>query len=449
VRKLPQVLTLFDLSVLSSASMGPAYSLASTMGPMVAAAGTYTPLSLVVLTAIMLCVAVAFARLSRRWPNAGSSYSWIRNAFGSRVGAYGAWLLILSNFFATMSIAIPAGTYTLDLIAPYLAQQPIWDAGVGALWILGSSALLYAGLRPTALVTAIALAAEMAVLGITAVLAATRHHPVPLHAPGSIGAVGFIGAITLGIWMTDGWEVSASTSEEARNERSPGRGGLMGLLLTSTILCACMWAYLPLGTPRGFTQHQADAMTYVATLLGGSAWRYAIIATVLISTCATLWTTLLYLSRSLFAMGRDRVLPTVLGTLDRRNEPLVSLIVVGISVTVAELLTGFSETAAYQLTMVLNISSVFLGLLFAFSAAAAVRAFWRDRGRDRITGVIVPALGLLALLAVLIATVAFADRRLQMYALGGTLLGIPFAAWRGWAARFHPLGGTLPTPSSS
>lgn len=428
--------------------MGPAYSLASTMGPMVAAAGAYTPLSLVVLTAIMLCIAVAFARLCRRWPNAGSSYSWIRNAFGSRVGAYGAWLLILSNFFATMSIAIPAGTYTLDLISPQLAQQPTWDAGVGALWILGSSALLYAGLRPTALVTAAALAGEIAVLGITAVLAATRLHPVPTHAPSGVGAAGFIGAITLGIWMTDGWEVSASTSEEARNRRSPGRGGLVGLLLTSTILCACMWAYLPLGSTAGFTRHQADAMTYIATLLGGSAWRYTIIATVLISTCATLWTTLLYLSRSIFAMGRDGVLPSVLGTLDHRNEPLVSLIVVGTCVTVAELLTGFSETAAYQLTTVLNISSVFLGLLFAFSAAAAVCAFWKDRGRDRITGVIVPAVGLLALLAVLIATVAFADRRLQMYALGGTLLGIPFAAWRGWAARLDALGGSLPTPTS-
>ncbi|GAC1356354.1 MAG: hypothetical protein NVSMB31_17000 [Vulcanimicrobiaceae bacterium] len=345
-----------------------------------------------------------------------------------------------------MSIAIPAGTYTLDLIAPQHAQQPLWDAGVGALWILGSALLLYAGLKPTALVTAAALAAEMGVLGITAVLAALRHHPVVGHAPSSagVGAVGFIGAITLGIWMTDGWEVSASTSEEARNQQSPGRGGLIGLLLTSTILCACMLAYLPLGTTAGFTQHQADAMTYVATLLGGSAWRYAIILTVLISTCATLWTTLLYLSRSIFAMGRDGVLPTFLGRLNRRNEPLAALVLVATGVTVAELVTGLSETAAYQLTLVLNISSVFLGLLFAFSAAAAVCAFWGDRGRDRITGVIVPTLGLFALLAVLIATVAFADRRLQLYALGGTLLGIPFALWRGWVSRLHNFGRITP-----
>src|ERR1700722_16310222 len=99
---LPRVLRTFDISVLASASMGPAYSLASTMGLVVVAAGFAAPWAFLALSAIMMCIAVAFAHLSRVSPNAGSSYSWIRMEFGGRVGAYGAWLLILSNFFATM-----------------------------------------------------------------------------------------------------------------------------------------------------------------------------------------------------------------------------------------------------------------------------------------------------------------------------------------------------------
>ena len=66
-------------------------------------------------------------------------------AFGNYVGAYGAWLLILSNFFATMTIAVPAGSYTLELIAPKLANDPLWIAGVGAIWIVASTVLLYVG----------------------------------------------------------------------------------------------------------------------------------------------------------------------------------------------------------------------------------------------------------------------------------------------------------------
>ena len=163
-QRLPKVLRFFDVSVLASASMGPAYSLASTMGPVVAAAGAFAPLALTSLSAIMLCIAVSFAMLSRVAPNAGSSYSWIRMEFGRWIGAYGAWLLILSNFFATMAIAVPAGSYTLELIAPKLAQEPHWVAGVGAIWIVASTILLYVGLRPTAIVTFVALAFEMLVL---------------------------------------------------------------------------------------------------------------------------------------------------------------------------------------------------------------------------------------------------------------------------------------------
>lgn len=436
-RQLPRVLKFFDISVLSSASMGPAYSLASTMGPIVAAAGTFAPLSLLCVSAIMLCIAIAFAQLTRVAPNAGSSYSWIRMAFGSHAGAYGAWLLIISNFFATMATAVPAGIYTLDLLAPARAQNPVWDAAVGAAWIVASVILLYAGVRPTAFVTLLALALELGVLAASAVAAVLLPHHAAVQQSAvhdvralKVSLFGFVSAMTLGVWMSDGWEVSASTSEEVNDDaRAAGRAGITGLLVTTAILVIAMTAYLHLGSAAGFAANQADAMRYVADLLGNGLWRSAIITTVLISTASTLWTTILYLSRSTYAMGRDGVLPRLLGTLDVRSEPLWSLAIVGLLATACELLTGFSPTAADALTAVLNASSVFLGLLFIFSAAAAVRLFWTER-RARLAGVVVPAMGCLALLAVVGATVAFEQRSLQYYAIGGVCLGVPFAAWR-------------------
>ena len=62
----------------------------------------------------------------------------------------------------------------------------------------------------------------------------------------------------------------------------------------------------------------------------------------MISTLSTLWTTILYLSRSVFAMGRDRVLPRPLGKLNQRNEPLLALIAVAVLTAICELVTGFS-----------------------------------------------------------------------------------------------------------
>jgi len=420
--------------------MGPAYSLASTMGPVVAAAGMAAPLALTSLSAIMLCIAISFAMLSRVAPSAGSSYSWIRMSFGRFVGAYGAWLLLISNFFSTMAIAVPAGSYTLELVAPQLAQDPHWVAGVGAIWILASTALLYAGLTPTAMVTFVALLFELLVLVAAAIAALLVPHasgPALDAARGAAhgGAIpltfaGFVTAMTLGVWMSDGWEVSASTSEEvATDAAASGRGGIVGLIVTTVILVGCMTAYLHLGTPRGFAENAADSLDYVGRLLGGPWWRLAIVAAVMISTLSTLWTTILYLSRSVYAMGRDRVLPRPLAKLDKRNEPFLALVTVAVLTAICQLVTGYSPSANAQLTIVVTASSVFLGLLFVLSALATVRRFFADRAAV-VPGVIVPAVGALALLGVIAATVLFQDRTTQYYAWAGVLLGILFALWR-------------------
>jgi len=444
------VLRFFDVSVLSSASMAPAYSLASTMGPMIVAAGTFAPLSLLSVSAIMLCIAIGYAQLSRIAPNAGSSYSWIRMAFGAYAGAYGAWLLILSNVFATLATAVPAGIYTLDLLAPGRALNPVWDAAVGAAWIAGSALLLYAGVRPTAIVTAGALALEIGVLAAAAIFAWLSPHAAAAHPAASsdvkalaFSGFGFIYAMTLGVWMSDGWELSAATSEEvAKDPTASGRGGITGLLVTTATLAVAMFAFDRLGTLGGFKENEADAMRYVADLLGAPIWRPVILTTVLVSTSSALWTTLLYLSRSIFAMGRDRVLPRAVGTLDAREEPFWSLVATAFLVIGLELLTGLSPSAHAQLDFVVNGSSLFLGLLFAATAAAAVRIFWAQPA-FRWTGVVIPGIGLVALMVVLGATVIFEDRTSQLYAAGGIVIGVPLALWRGWASS-KPAAGEPP-----
>jgi amino acid transporter len=431
--RLPRVLGLFDVSVLASAAMGPAYSLATTMGPMVAAAGSYATLALALLAAIMLCVASAFARLSRVAPDAGSSYSWSNAAFGPTVGAYAAWLLLLSNYFATMTTALPAATYTLELFSPALALSPLWDAIVGALWILASTMLLYFGLRPTALTTAAFLIAELVVVAASAVAALIVHpvpeHVVPVALPNPF--LGIVTAMVLGIWMTDGWEVSAAASEEAAGPaETAGRGGIFGLLATTAILLIAMAAYLHAGTVAGFSAHQTDAMAYVADRLGGPVWRITIVATVLVSTAATLWTTVLYLSRSVYAMGRDGVLPHAAGRLDARGLPTNSLVLVFGCVTAFTLLTGFWPTAASVLDLVLNGTAVFLGALFCLSALAAIKLLAGKPGQPALQAIYVPAFGAFALAAIVAIDIAQSDATTRLVEVAGLALGVPFALVR-------------------
>jgi amino acid transporter len=413
------------------------------MGPMVAQAGAQAPLALALLSAIMLCIAVGFARLSRVRPNAGSSYSWIGQAFGTHVGAYAAWVLILSNYFATMATAVPAGTYTLDLFAPALAASPLGNAIVGVVWILASGFMLSFGLRPTALITTLFFAAEMVVLTASSIASGFFAHapPVEVHPPIVGGLGGLVGAMVLGIWMSDGWEISASTSEETTgSRRTPGAGGIAGLLVTTAILLVAMIAYLHAAPVSGFVAHQTDALSYVSERLGGGAWHVVIVATVLVSTSAALWTTMVYLSRSVFAMGRDGVIFPSLGALDARGVPLAAVIAVTVPVALFTLLTGLFAKAADALNFILNGSSVFLGVLFIGSALAAAWTF-RDEPSERWSGVVIPVLGAAGLLAILVLSIIQADAVTRWFQLGALALGIPFALWRGGHGSKVPLGG--------
>ncbi len=439
-RSLPRVLGLFDVSVLASAAMGPAYSLATTMGPMVAAAGAFATTSLALMAAIMLCIAVSFSQLSRTRPNAGTSFSWTTTAFGSVIGTYAAWLLLLSNYFATMTTALPAASYTLELVAPGLATSPVWDAGIGLLWIVASTALLYFGLRPTALTTAIFLVLELVVVAASGI-AALVVHPPPEHLTAThpvlpSPTVGIMTAMVLAIWMIDGWEVSAAASEEAKGpSRTAGRGGVLGLVVTTVVLLLAMSAYARIGSIAGFAANQTDAMAYVADRLGGPVWHVTIVATVLVSTAATLWTTIMYLSRSVYAMSRDGVLPRACGRLDRRALPTNALLLVFAVVASFTVLTGFWPTAASILNLVLDGTSVFLGAMFCIAALAALKLLGAERGASPFLTRVVPAAGASSLGIVVLINVVQSDVTTRWVEIGGLLLGLPFAVWRGRAMK--------------
>ncbi|TAM62401.1 APC family permease [bacterium] len=440
-RALKRVLSLRDLAVIGSASMAPAYSLAATLGLMVAAAGYDAPLALLMLCVPMTLVAFAFGHLVRAHPSAGSSYAWIRMAFGRGVGSYGAWTLLCANFFATMATAWPAATYTLALLAPERTPSAFVVGLVAMVWIVAASALLYAGARPTAEVSAAMLAAEFAVLG--ALVVAILLHPsvAPAHAVlrsfHHTGFAGVLGAAVLSIWVVDGWEASAASSEERLGaSREPGLAGVTALAVTAVALALFATVALRLGTVDGYAKHSADAMEYVAQQLGGGLWLRVVAATVLVSSAASLFTTMLYLSRSAFAMARDGVLPRRLAHVHPRlGTPDGAILGMLIVTVISTGLAGLSPSVNVALNAIVDASSVFLGALFVLSALACAAVFApHARGLQRLRTVTLPLLGALWLGAIVVYGVVGADGVQRWIAASGLILGVPFALLRRGAA---------------
>ncbi len=434
-RRLVPVLALRDLVVVAAASMGPAFSLATTMGAMVAAAGRWTWLALLAVTVLMAMIAAGYERLGERMRDAGSSYAWVRAAFGPAAGAYAAWVLLVANVFAVLATALPAATYTLDVLAPARAGDAPMTAAVACAWIAGASLLLWYGLRPTALLAAALLAAELVVLAGAAVAAVAHPHAgaVAFAAPAALDGAGFVAAIVLGVWMIDGWEVCASTAEEARGPSSaPGIGGLAGLALTAAVLLLAIAAFDRVGSATGFAAHPEDALAYVGGLLGGG-WPPVLAVTVLVSLAASLQTTLVYLTRSVYAMGRDGLLPSALGTLDRRAEPAVSIAAIALLSAAFALATGFSSSARDAFGLALRGTAWFLGALFVLSAGAAVHVFAADPSR-RWSGAVLPGTAAAVLAAVLLMSLRGDDLSTRGFILIAAIIGLPLAVWRGRSA---------------
>ncbi len=424
--------------------MAPAYSIASTFGLMVAAAGPGAVLSLVVLTIPIVFIAVAFHRLCEDRSDAGSTYAWSRLAFGYRPGAFAAWIVVLSYFFAAVAAVVPAGIYTLELLAHVglLPAALVNNAGAVALagssWVVVASALLIGGVRPTARASGLFLGLEVAALLLFAGLALTHPpapHTPPLHllTVGSRGMAGFLAAMVLSIWVTDGWEVSTYTSEEnAGTSRQPGLSGLVGLILTVVIVLACMVAYQRVSDLAGIANHAADTLAFVANQLGGG-WRTTVmVMTVLVSTAATLWTTQLGISRGVFSMARDAVFPRALSAVHPSyGTPHLSILAVNAGVMVVTLLTGFMPSANAALQEVVNASSIFLGLTFILTGLSCVVHFRRQGYRwTDLTRVVLPAAGTLAISVLLVVNFRSQSREDQYIALGGILAGVLFAALR-------------------
>src|SRR5271156_2901020 len=75
----------------------PAYSMAATLGLIVAVVGVHSPGTLIVSFLPMLCIAVAFRELNKADPDCGTTFTWTARAFGPRTGWMGGWGVIAAD----------------------------------------------------------------------------------------------------------------------------------------------------------------------------------------------------------------------------------------------------------------------------------------------------------------------------------------------------------------
>jgi amino acid transporter len=455
-RELDRCFRLRELVPLSVSSVGPMFSVAATGGVMAAQAGWWTLPTLAALAVPFVISSFVFRLMNRHFPHAGASYHWSARIVGRGVSRYQAWVLIVAYFFSIPPIAIPAGSYTLALVAPGYRAPAVVHVALTLFWIMFAAVPLLLGARPTARITQVFFGIEMLSLAAFGTLGLVNWHrlSVPVHfgAPpvGGILIVAVVAATVL-----DGWEIDSFAAEESRRPRSQsGMGGIVGAL-GALLFYAVLYPLLLGETPLRLLAGSTDPLALWAhRLVPGDPW--AILVPILASTAGGLWLTGFILTRALYAMGRERLVPGSFAKLSRRRVPYVAVLAslgLAAGVCAAQLLVS---SLGSVFAMVLTTAGFFL--LAEFFLDAVTAAVFLTVGHKRLPDVqlqphghpwlLVGSLGASAMMGSLLVAFFVVGPHVLGSGIDETLvallgLGFAFAWWtkRRAVAPEDPVGG--------
>jgi amino acid transporter len=378
------VLTGLDTVVMAIAGSAPAYSLAATTVALSATAGLIGPAALLWCAIPMLGIAWAFNYLGRIDVNAGASYSWVGRALHPSLGFLAGWSVVASATIFMVIGSLPAGQYTLSLFSDSASQNTTLCIAVGALWFLAMAGLVTLGARITAHAQWIMTGIELVILMVFGIAALIHSHHVTTFSWSWIwgwghfgGSAGFAAAALIAAFYFWGWDVTANLSEETSNSRkNSGYGGLIGV-----VAVFALFEMVTIAVNLVESQHDiANSGTPVLVVLGNSVWSGAggkiLVVAVMLSTIATLETTLIQVTRSLFAMGRDRTIPAAFGKSHPRwQTPWVAILAV-VVVSLAMFVAANNITSVnHILTHGFNAIGLQIAFYYSLAGLAVVVAY--------------------------------------------------------------------------
>jgi Amino acid transporters len=331
--------------VIGIASTAPAYSLAATLGFVVAVGGmgAHAPAIMIVSFIPMVLIAAAYNYMNKADPDCGTSFTWVTRAMGPRLGWLTGWAIVAADVVVMATLAYIAGVYTFKLFGMEAAANSLLDVSiVAAVWIAVMTWICYVGIELSARIQYVLLTAEIVVLGLFSVVALAHvyigHQGTPIEAswfsPFSLpgGWSSLVDGVLLGVFIYWGWDSGVCVNEESRDAANgPGRAAVMStiiLVLIYVIVAAAAQSYA--GTI--FLKHNADdVLSTLGTNVFGSPLDKLLIIAVLTSASASTQTTILPTARTTLSMARFGAIPKVFGRIHPRYlTPDVSTITMGV-----------------------------------------------------------------------------------------------------------------------
>ncbi|MEU8968344.1 amino acid permease [Streptomyces monashensis] len=444
-------LGMFSSVAMGLASTGPAYSLAATLGVIVAGVGLQAPIVTMLAFIPMLLVAYAFRELNASNADCGTTFTWATRAFGPRAGWMGGWGLIVANVIVMANLAQIAAAYGFRLVGLHgLADDRLWTTVAGIVWIAVLTVICYVGIEFSAAVQRWLLCLEVVVLIVFAVVALVRVYTAPPATAIHVSASWFnpfevpsvkalTSGILAGVFIYWGWDTAFSVNEETVDSAHiPGRAAVMStvlLLIMYGLVSTSVQAFAGVGTSGiglGNTDNSDDVLSGLGEAVFGSHGTGLLLSRLLIlmvltSALASAETTILPLARTVFSMAVHKAVPSRFARIHRRFlTPTWGTLGMGaVSIALFVLLSSFSRNVLAD-----SIDSVGLAIAFQYGVTGFA-CLWYHRkvlarsARDLVFKGVLPGLGglMMALLFLYAAFVVYADPEYGTTAVDLPLIG--------------------------
>ena len=331
--------------VVGVASTAPAYSLAASLGFIVASggallAGVKAPGVVLLAFVPMYLIAVAYQELNKAEADCGTTFTWASRAFGPVTGWMGGWGIIVADVIVMANLAQIAGSYSFtflgDLGIPGIADlssNVVWSTVAGILWIAVMTYICYRGIEISARIQYVLLSIEVLVLIMFAVFALVRVYSGTAESYSITPTLDWFNPFTLdfgtvlapalltGIFIYWGWDSAVSINEETADpQKTPGRAAVIStllLLVTYALVAVAAVAFAGVGTEGiglGNETNADDVFSAIGPeLFGDSVIGHVLMlllsASILTSASASTQTTILPTARTTLSMAVYKAVP--------------------------------------------------------------------------------------------------------------------------------------------
>src|SRR5215470_9801667 len=170
-------LGLVSTTIIATASVAPAYSIAATLVFVVAVVGLQAPIITVLAFVPMLLTSIGYSEMNKADPDCGTTFTWATRAFGPKTGWAGGWAIVAADVIVMASLAQVASQYVFfEFNANGIGANPTssWVLLGGIIWIVLMTAICYVGIEVSANFQKILLSIELIMLLVLSITALIR-----------------------------------------------------------------------------------------------------------------------------------------------------------------------------------------------------------------------------------------------------------------------------------